>query len=145
MNFNPLTAHPRKWSNTLKQFVGCCRRVVWVCLTVLRGWRFKGSVFSGVLAMCSYLKKNCLKFIKNFLKNTGRGCWNELEKENTIFDVRSSHEYLNWKIAVLKNLINVRGEQPCWIPCLMNLQISSQQPYWKKESASVCYQGVLWK
>ena len=22
MNFNPLSAHPTKWSNTLKQFVG---------------------------------------------------------------------------------------------------------------------------
>ena len=28
--FNPLSANPSKWSNTLKQFVGCCRRIVWV-------------------------------------------------------------------------------------------------------------------
>ena len=25
---NPLSANPTKWSNTLKQFVGCCRRIV---------------------------------------------------------------------------------------------------------------------
>ena len=25
---NPLNASPTKWSNTLKQFVGCCRRIV---------------------------------------------------------------------------------------------------------------------
>ena len=26
--FNPLSAIRTKWSNTLKQFVGCCRRIV---------------------------------------------------------------------------------------------------------------------
>ena len=40
-HLNPLSANPTRWSNTLKQFVGCCRRVVWVCLTVLWGWRLK--------------------------------------------------------------------------------------------------------
>ena len=25
---NPLSANPTKWSNTLKKFVGCCRRIV---------------------------------------------------------------------------------------------------------------------
>ena len=24
VEYNPLTANPTKWSNTLKQFVGCC-------------------------------------------------------------------------------------------------------------------------
>ena len=33
--FNPLTASPTKWSHTLKQFVGCCREIIWVCLTIL--------------------------------------------------------------------------------------------------------------
>ena len=27
-NLNPLSANPTKWSNTLKQFVGICRRIV---------------------------------------------------------------------------------------------------------------------
>ena len=27
-NLNPLSANPTKWSNTLKQFVGKCRRIV---------------------------------------------------------------------------------------------------------------------
>ena len=35
LGINPLTANLAKWSNTLKQFVGCCRRIVWVCLTIL--------------------------------------------------------------------------------------------------------------
>ena len=34
-NLNPLSANPTKWSTSLKQFVGCCWRIVWVCLTVL--------------------------------------------------------------------------------------------------------------
>ena len=29
-------------SNALKQFVDCCRRIVWVCLTILWGWHLKG-------------------------------------------------------------------------------------------------------
>ena len=40
--FNPLSAKPTKWSNTLKQFSGSSRRIVWVCLTTLCGWRLKG-------------------------------------------------------------------------------------------------------
>ena len=34
--FNPVSANPIKWSNTLKQFVSE------LCLTVLWGWRLKG-------------------------------------------------------------------------------------------------------
>ena len=32
----------QKWSNTLKQFVGNSRRIVWVCLSILWGWILKG-------------------------------------------------------------------------------------------------------
>ena len=39
---NPLSAKPTKWSNTLKQFVGNSRRIFWVHLTILWGWRLKG-------------------------------------------------------------------------------------------------------
>ena len=38
---NNLNANPTKWSNTLKHFAGCCRRFVWVCLTILLDWRLK--------------------------------------------------------------------------------------------------------
>ena len=41
MTINPLRANLTKWSNTLKKLVGCCWRIVWVCLTILWGWRFK--------------------------------------------------------------------------------------------------------
>ena len=27
---NPLSANPTKWLNTLKQFAGCCQRIVWM-------------------------------------------------------------------------------------------------------------------
>ena len=40
-SLNPLSANPTKWSVTLKQFVGFCWRIVWVCLTILWGWRLK--------------------------------------------------------------------------------------------------------
>ena len=38
---NPLSANPTKWSNTLKQFVRGCQRIVGVCLTILWSWRVK--------------------------------------------------------------------------------------------------------
>ena len=37
--FNPLFANPTKRLNTPKQFVGKSRRILRVCLTILRGWR----------------------------------------------------------------------------------------------------------
>ena len=40
--FNPLSANPTKWLNILKQIVGCCRQIVWVCLTILWDWRLNG-------------------------------------------------------------------------------------------------------
>ena len=42
VNTNPLSANPTKWSTTLKQFGGCCRQIVWICLTILWGWFLKG-------------------------------------------------------------------------------------------------------
>ena len=36
-NRNPLSPNPTEWSNTLKQSVGFCRRIVGVCLTFLWG------------------------------------------------------------------------------------------------------------
>ena len=38
---NPLSANPAKRSNTLKQLVGKSQQIVWVCLTILWGWRLK--------------------------------------------------------------------------------------------------------
>ena len=40
---NPLSANPAQCSNTLKQFVSKSRCIVWVYLTLLWGWRLKGS------------------------------------------------------------------------------------------------------
>ena len=38
------SANPIEWSNTLKQFFGfcSCRRIVWVCQTILWDWCLKG-------------------------------------------------------------------------------------------------------
>ena len=38
---NSLSANSTKWSTILKQFVNSSRRIVWVCLTILWGWRVK--------------------------------------------------------------------------------------------------------
>ena len=39
---NLLRTNLTKCSNTLKQFIGCCWRIVSSCLTILQGWRLKG-------------------------------------------------------------------------------------------------------
>ena len=53
---NLLSANPAKWSNTLKQFVGKSRQIVWVCLTILWGWQL--TLFRiGLFAPLLYLKK----------------------------------------------------------------------------------------
>ena len=42
----PPPPSPKKtWSNTLKQFVGCCRRIVSVYLTILWAWCLKVNIF----------------------------------------------------------------------------------------------------
>ena len=47
-DLNPLSANPTKWSNTLKQFVGKSRRIVWECSAILRSW--KKSIYSLLIA-----------------------------------------------------------------------------------------------
>ena len=46
---NPLSANLTKWSNILKQYVGNFRRIVWVCLTILWGWRLKVKLTQAIL------------------------------------------------------------------------------------------------
>ena len=40
-----LIANTTKWLNTLEQFVGSSREIVWVCLTILRLWGLKRFLF----------------------------------------------------------------------------------------------------
>ena len=42
MTLNPLSANPTKWSNTLKQFVGKSRRIVFSVLGHFVGMVLKG-------------------------------------------------------------------------------------------------------
>ena len=42
MRVNNLSSKTTKWAKTLKHFLGYCRRIVWVCLTILWDWRLKG-------------------------------------------------------------------------------------------------------
>ena len=56
IHFNLLSANLTKWSNTLKQFVRCCRWIVCVCLTILWAWRLKDQWYS-YGRTCALLKK----------------------------------------------------------------------------------------
>ena len=42
LSIHSLSANPTKWSNTLKQFFGNIRGIVWLYLTILWGWHLKG-------------------------------------------------------------------------------------------------------
>ena len=43
--FISLSANPTKWLNTLKQFVGCWRRIFYVCLTILSDSCLKSEIW----------------------------------------------------------------------------------------------------
>ena len=45
--YNPRSANLTKWPNTLKRFIGFCRRIGWVWLTI-----FGGLVFNGIFGIC---------------------------------------------------------------------------------------------
>ena len=45
-SLDPLRAKPTKWSNTLKQFAGCCRRIIYV-FDHFVGLALKGIVSKG--------------------------------------------------------------------------------------------------
>ena len=93
MNLIPLRTNLTKWSNTLKQFVGCCRRIVWVCLTILWGWRLK----------CHVIKNSGMKGIKIF----------------PIFPIsRSSHQRCSVRKVVLRNFAKITGKHLCQSPFL---------------------------
>ena len=64
--FNPLNANLTKWSNTLKQFVGCCRWIVWVYLTIV-GLAFKRLKESEIClwAQLNWIFQNYCGFQKN--------------------------------------------------------------------------------
>ena len=98
MNFNTLSANPTKWSNTLK-------RIVWMCLTILRGWHFKGSVIYhkkkvGIILQSSFIKffskdKNVCWSHPNIDLNDFSLEWIELFKLNFVLIESWKVFYLN--------------------------------------------------
>ena len=91
--FNHLTANSTKWSNTLRQFVGCCRWIVWVCLTILWGWRLiHGTAVKMQNSVSSFIKqwKRKSKINKMLPFNTpdiilkaSKDFWNSLRKTSS--------------------------------------------------------------
>ena len=65
--FDPLSAYPTKWSNTLKQFVGNSRRIVWVCLAIL--WHRRLKDYCIILGGWQIHRFVCVISIMSNLKN----------------------------------------------------------------------------
>ena len=63
----PLSAFPKNWSNTLKQFFGESQRIVWVCLTILWGWRLKGYLDSSKWGFLINSKYHFEFWLSNFM------------------------------------------------------------------------------
>ena len=58
--FNPLSGNSTKWSNTKNYWtVSCCRRIVWLHLTILWGWHLKGKIFFVVNVSKSIVSYQC--------------------------------------------------------------------------------------
>ena len=73
---NPLSSSPTKWSNTLKQYVGCCRRIFWLCLTI--SW-----VGAQKVKNCSYFipVTRPARNVKVKRKNSFRGEKKQLQRQ----------------------------------------------------------------
>ena len=55
--FNILSGNSTKWSDTIKQFIGC-RRIIWVCLTIFWGCRLKGNSLIFSILNSLFLQRN---------------------------------------------------------------------------------------
>ena len=97
---NTLSANPTKWSNTLKQFVGCFRQIVWVCLTILWVWCLKGSEISISIEDCNCTSKISLSILQ-ILKNV----WYEILVLLNRF-AYNWHSTENLTIALLGKLVS---------------------------------------
>ena len=71
MIFNPFSANPTKWSNKLNLSENC-RRIVWVCLTILWNWSLKGywntnlrSYVDILILCCAYSDSKKKRFIQS--------------------------------------------------------------------------------
>ena len=97
---NPVSANPTKRSNTPKQLVGFCRRVVGVCFTILWGWRLKvkflrrNSIFrpnvnpttfaSFPLNLITSSLTHCSAALPSYLIYRTTLCWNGLTDHDSL-------------------------------------------------------------
>ena len=109
---NLLSAHLAKWSDTLKQFVGNSRRIVWVYLfvgLVLKGLRF--SLDESSQWISNYGKKNHSRiqnFIHQYQKNVLKDFFFQHQKYTPNYG--SSHRRCSVKKGVLENFGNFTGK-----------------------------------
>ena len=75
ISFLTIKRQPIHWSNTHKQFVGCCQRIICVCLAFLWGWHLKG-------------KKITLTFSKSTIETLEKSVkYNQSEQEQHQNDI----------------------------------------------------------
>ena len=76
---------PKTGQTHSKQFVGCCRRLVWVCLTIMWVWRWKGQ------------RRSIYSYIVHFQLILFGGCF--LKSPQTLFayilSARNAHKILD--------------------------------------------------
>ena len=72
LRVNNLSSKTTKWAKTLKHFLGYCRRIVWVCLTILWDWCLKGwinrklyLIYNKLMSQCDILREKC-RYLENF-------------------------------------------------------------------------------
>ena len=109
---NLLSAHLAKWSDTLKQFVGNSRRIVWVYLfvgLVLKGLRF--SLDESSQWISNYGKKTIALF-RILFTNIKKMFWRIFffQHQKYTSNYGSSHRRCSVKKGVLKNFGNFTGK-----------------------------------
>ena len=63
LSINPLSANPQNGQTQSNNSSRICRRIVWVCLTILWSWRLKGSIPGPKILHQSYFLRAALNSI----------------------------------------------------------------------------------
>ena len=117
IHVNPFSANPSRWSNTLKN--------VWMCLTILRGWRLNTALNPPLAApVQSYFYKK-----KKFFT------WITFSQENRLTEPATIG--VLWLKVFLNFFLQNSQENACARICLLiKLQASSQRLYYEKDSGT---------
>ena len=111
--FNPLSAIPTKWSNTLKPFVGNSRRMVWVCLIILWAGAYKRVRFNKIRVVLNTAVINWCYIYNHVLRNIANDviCIREIFSEfRSLTQFRPMFPFYNpWKHQKTKGFLVFSG------------------------------------